>query len=160
MVEGPTERTVTKGMVRQRTFTKEEQSNSNLNNKEESESQEATTSSQECSQPAAERRQRKQWRSQSGLTVSEKFSQSPILDEFFLKEAERSGSSYGNVVPQLRLRLAEQGDASAQLELAREVNKFFGCPKICTSYTKKKEKFWHYVMIKWATSKDNMAKKS
>ena len=40
MVEGPTERTVTKGMVRQRTFTKEEQSNSNLNNKEESESQE------------------------------------------------------------------------------------------------------------------------
>ena len=123
MVEGPTERTVTKGMVRQRTFTKEEQSNSNLNNKEESESQEATTSSQECSQPAAERRQRKQWRSQSGLTVSEKFSQSPILDEFFLKEAERSGWSYGNVVPQLRLRLAEQGDASAQLELAREVNK-------------------------------------
>ena len=115
MVEGPTERTVTKGMVRQRTFTKEEQSNSNLNNKEESESQEATTSSQECSQPAAERRQRKQWRSQSGLTVSEKFSQSPILDEFFLKEAERSGWSYGNVVPQLRLRLAEQGDASSQL---------------------------------------------
>ena len=58
--------------------------------------------------------------------MSEKFSQSPILDEFFSKEAERTGSSYGSVVPQLRLRLAEQGDAAAQLGLAREVNKFFG----------------------------------
>ena len=57
----------------------------------------------------------------------EKVGQSPILDEFFLKEKERcssSGSSYGGVVPQLRLRLAEQGDPTAQLEIAREV-KFF-----------------------------------
>ena len=54
----------------------------------------------------------------------EKVGQSPILDEFFLKEKERcssSGSSYGGVVPQLRLRLAEQGDPTAQLEIAREV---------------------------------------
>ena len=60
----------------------------------------------------------------------EKVGQSPILDEFFLKEKERcssSRSSYGGVVPQLRLRLAEQGDPTAQLEIAREVIFFCTC---------------------------------
>ena len=122
MVEGPLERAASKGMVRQRTFTKEEQRNSNTN---QDETQEETNTGQEGSWP--ERRQRKQWRSQGGLVACEKTGQSPILDEFFLKEKERcssSGSSYGGVVPQLRLRLAEQGDPTAQLEIAREV-KFF-----------------------------------
>ena len=122
MVEGPTERTVTKGMVRQRTFTKEEQRNSNTNKDE---TQDEKNTGQEGSWP--ERRQRKQWRSQGGLPASEKIGQSPILDDFFLKEKERcsSGSSYGGVVPLLRLRLAEQGDPTAQLEIAREVKLFF-----------------------------------
>jgi len=57
------------------------------------------------------------------MPAPEKISQSPILDDFFLKEKERCspGSSYGGVVPQLRLRLAEQVDPTAQLEIAREV---------------------------------------
>ena len=119
MVEGPSERSASNGMVRQRTFTKEEQRNSNTN-KDETEAERNT--GQEGSWP--ERRQRKQWRSQGGLTAGEKIGHSPILDDFFLKEKERcssSGSSYGGVVPQLRLRLAEQGDPTAQLEIAREV---------------------------------------
>ena len=122
MVEGPLERATSKGMVRQRTFTKEEQRNSNTNKDE---TQEETNTGQEGSWP--ERRQRKQWRSQGGLVASEKIGQSPILDDFFLKEKERynSGLSYGGVVPQLRLRLAEQGDPTAQLEIAREVNFFY-----------------------------------
>jgi len=119
MVEGPAERAASKGMVRQRTFTKEEQRNSNTNTEETQD--ETNTGVQEVSWP--ERRQRKQWRSQGGLPASEKIGQSPILDDFFLKEKERcsSGSSYGGVVPLLRLRLAEQGDPTAQLEIAREV---------------------------------------
>ena len=119
MVEGPLERSASNGMVRQRTFTKEEQRNSNMNKEE---TQDETNTGQEGSRP--ERRQRKQWRSQGGLVASEKIGQSPILDDFFLKEKERcsSGPSYGGVVPQLRLRLAEQGDPTAQLEIAREVN--------------------------------------
>ena len=122
MVEGPAERAASKGMVRQRTFTKEEQSNSNTNTEETQD--ETKTGGQEGSWP--ERRQRKQWRSQGGMPTSEKISQSPILDDFFLKEKERCspGSSYGGVVPQLRLRLAEQGDPTAQLEIAREVTIF------------------------------------
>ena len=118
MVEGPAERAASKGMVRQRTFTKEEQRNSNTNKDE---TQAETNTGEEGSWP--ERRQRKQWRSQGGLAASEKSVQSPILDDFFLKEKERcsSSSSYGGVVPQLRLRLAEQGDPTAQLEIAREV---------------------------------------
>ena len=120
MVEGPAERAAIKGMVRQRTFTKEEQRNSNTNTEETQD--ETNTGVQEVSWP--ERRQRKQWRSQGGLAACEKIGQSPILDDFFLKEKERcsSGPSYGGVVPQLRLRLAEQGDPTAQLEIAREVN--------------------------------------
>ena len=123
MVEGPAERAASKGMVRQRTFTKEEQRNSNTNTEETQD--ETNTGVQEVSWP--ERRQRKQWRSQGGLPASEKIGQSPILDDFFLKEKERcsSGSSYGGVVPLLRLRLAEQGDPTAQLEIAREVKLFF-----------------------------------
>ena len=119
MVEGPSERSASNGMVRQRTFTKEEQRNSNMNKEE---TQDETNTGQEGSRP--ERRQRKQWRSQGGLVATEKIGQSPILDDFFLKEKERcsSGPSYGGVVPQLRLRLAEQGDPTAQLEIAREVN--------------------------------------
>ena len=122
MVEGPAERAASKGMVRQRTFTKEEQRNSNTNKDE---TQDEKNTGQEGSWP--ERRQRKQWRSQGGLPASEKIGQSPILDDFFLKEKERcsSGSSYGGVVPLLRLRLAEQGDPTAQLEIAREVKLFF-----------------------------------
>ena len=116
MVEGPAETAASKGMVRQRTFTKEEQRNSNTNKDETRE--ETNTGSW------PERRQRKQWRSQGGLAASEKIGQSPILDDFFLKEKERScsDSGYGGVLPQLRLRLAEQGDPTAQLEIAREVN--------------------------------------
>ena len=128
-MEGPAERAASKGMVRQRTFTKEEQRNCNGDKEA---SQEESNTGQEGSWPA-ERRQRKQWRSQGGLTALEKNGQSPILDDFFLKEKERcsSGPSYGEVVPQLRLRLAEQGDATAQLEIAREVTFFLKeVPKI------------------------------
>ena len=65
-----------------------------------------------------EKKMRRQWRSQS--SAQEPQLSSTILEDFFQKEIKRS-ETYGEVVPQLRACLAEQGDATAQLELAREV---------------------------------------
>ena len=61
-MEGPAERAASKGMVRQRTFTKEEQRNCNGDKEAR---QEESNTGQEGSWPA-ERRQRKQWRRPEG----------------------------------------------------------------------------------------------
>ena len=126
MVEGPGEETVGRGMVRQGTFTKEE-------TKEPKVRQGRGTCGQEQSKVQEVKRVRRQWRSQGsregvqaevvgGSVGSEEGpAGSPILQDFFVREKQRCGEGYGGVVPHLRERLAEQGDATAQLEVAREL---------------------------------------
>ena len=121
------------GLVRERTFTKEERKASAANGSKEEPS---PTDPGSGSLPASGsgpanlnqvRKARRQWKSQASFTQQET---GDIMEEFFQREkgreeggrAREEGGQYGSVVCALRARLAEQGDATAQMEVARYKN--------------------------------------
>ena len=115
------------GLVRERTFTKEERKAANG-------SKEEPSPTGPGSGPAnlnQARKARRQWKSQASFPQKET---GDIMEEFFQREkgreeggrareegrrAREEGGQYGSVVCALRARLAEQGNATAQMEVAR-----------------------------------------
>ena len=67
-----------------------------------------------------EKRPRRLWKSFSVVSASSELdTSSPGVEEV----SQVSQLKYGNVVPALRLQLAEQGDSCAQVEVARELTR-------------------------------------
>ena len=133
------------GLVRERTFTKEERKAANGSKEEPSPTGPGSGSlpgpgSGSGSLPGPgsgpanlnqARKARRQWKSQASFHQKET---GDIMEEFFQREkgreeggrareegkrAREEGGQYGSVVCALRARLAEQGDATAQMEVAR-----------------------------------------
>ena len=125
------------GLVRERTFTKEERKAANGSKEEPSPTGPGSGSGSvpgPGSGPAnlnQARKARRQWKSQASFPQKET---GDIMEEFFQREkgreeggrareegrrAREEGGQYGSVVCALRARLAEQGDATAQMEVAR-----------------------------------------